>query len=102
MTVLSDNEKASIVIQKIKILETQKYSQEMALVEFNVLPDENESNILFTNNEIEKINLKIAALQTELNSLNVSEDFIQTYESAYSTYGSFTNIQNLNTNRITE
>jgi len=92
---LSNNEKASIVVGKLKNLSAQKYNFELALIEYNVNSEENSGIISVTNSEIEKINLKVLALQEELNSLEVSPDLVNSLFE-YAAPGQYLYMNNVN------
>lgn len=70
MTVeLTNEEKAGIVQQHLKNLAYNKYNLEMTIAELNAITPKNQSEIDEITAQISAVDLKIAALTTELTSL---------------------------------
>lgn len=66
---LTNQEKSEIISQHLKALEYSKYNVEVNLIEENAAPGSAEGAIADIQNQIDKANLKIAALVAELAEL---------------------------------
>lgn len=75
-SLLSDNEKAFIILNRIKSVQSNKYAQEMLLVELNSAATPNTAMINLTNSEISDCDTKISALESELNKLTITDENI--------------------------
>ena len=63
---LTNQEKSEIISQHLKALEYSKYNVEVSLIEENAAPAGSEGAVTDIQNQIDKTNLKIAALVAEL------------------------------------
>lgn len=68
-TLLTNEDKVSIVKQHKKSLEYNKYNIELSLLEENALTNKNQETIDSFNDQISDLDKKIAVLDTELASL---------------------------------
>jgi hypothetical protein len=68
---LTDSEKATSIRSKIKALQYQKYALELELISENAIPSPNENQINEFTSQIDKLNLRQEALESELDSLSV-------------------------------
>jgi hypothetical protein len=66
---LSNEEKSSVVDNKIKNLEYAKYNLELSLIEENAVEDINQSSIDSIEEQMSDVNLKITALEAEKSKL---------------------------------
>jgi hypothetical protein len=66
---LTNEEKSEIISQHLKALEYSKYNVEVNLIEENAAPSAAEGTISDIQSQINKANLKIAALVAELAEL---------------------------------
>jgi|688.fasta_scaffold1635657_2 hypothetical protein len=66
---LTNIEKSEIISQHLKALEYSKYNVEINLIEENAVPSGTEGIAADMQSQINKINLKIAALVSELDEL---------------------------------
>lgn len=70
---LSNNEKGFIILNRMRSVQSNKYAQQMLLIELNAEPDPNVAMINLANSEIENANIKLTALQAELDKLNITD-----------------------------
>lgn len=66
---LTNQEKSEIISQHLKALEYSKYNFQVSLIEENASPAASEGAVTDIQNQIDKTNLKIAALVAELAAL---------------------------------
>lgn len=65
MTILSNEEKLSVVNQHLKNVEFSKYNSELSLIEENSVSSPNQELISNITTTIAELNLKISALEAE-------------------------------------
>lgn len=75
-SLLSDNEKAFIILNRMKSVQSNRYAQEMLLVELNSAEAPNTAMINLANSEILEAERKLSALQSELDKLTITDDNI--------------------------
>lgn len=75
-SLLSDNEKAFIILNRIKSVQSNKYAQEMLLIELDSAATPNTAMINLANSEILDCDTKILALESELNKLTITDENI--------------------------
>lgn len=68
---LSDSEKATAIRSKIKNLQYQRYSIELELISENAVPNPSSGQVSEFTQQIQNIDLRQAALESELAKLNV-------------------------------
>lgn len=73
---LSDNEKGFIILNRMKSVQSNKYAQEMLLIELNSAETLNTAMVNLANSEILEAERKLAALQAELDKLTITDDNI--------------------------
>jgi hypothetical protein len=67
--ILTDSEKATAIRSKIKNIQYQRYSFELDLISENAISDPNELTVSETQKQIDDLNARQAALQSELDLL---------------------------------
>jgi hypothetical protein len=70
---LNNEEKISVVDSRIRSLEYNKYNLQLSLIEENAVSIPNEDSIESIENQMNLVNLKIAALQSEKSELTEEE-----------------------------
>jgi len=70
---LTNEEKIGVVKQHMRNLVYNKYNLELSLLEESAVPKPKEDNIRTINNDLSSINLKIAALEKEISTLESGE-----------------------------
>jgi len=70
---LNNEEKISVVDSRIRSLEYNKYNLQLSLIEENAVSIPNEDSIESIENQMNLVNLKIAALQLEKSELTEEE-----------------------------
>jgi transcriptional/translational regulatory protein YebC/TACO1 len=68
--VLTNEEKATSIRSKIKSLQYQKYSFELDLIAENAISEPNQTSISEIQKQIDNLNDRQAALQSELDSIS--------------------------------
>lgn len=70
---LNNEEKISVVDSRIRSLEYNKYNLQLSLIEENAVSIPNEESIESIENQMNLVNLKISALQSEKSELTEEE-----------------------------
>jgi hypothetical protein len=70
---LNNEEKISVVDSRIRSLEYNKYNLQLSLIEENAVSIPNEDSIESIENQMNLVNLKISALQSEKSELTEEE-----------------------------